>query len=325
MTKHSARRIAAACLFAAGAGLIAWRAQYVAHGNGSDHVIIQRAAQRFLAGQDPYGITGSGQLPMLWWRFFYPLPAVVLGMPFMWLSPQACAMAFVVCSAWFLGFVLTRDGFERVPMVMSIPFLAAAQFAQTGPLILALALLPALRGLAMLKPNIGLAMFAWHPVWRDVIVAGVVFGVSVVIWPAWPGHWLLTVQAQPPHHSPVLIGVGAVCLVSVLRWRLPEARLLLAMSIIPHGLYFYDELPLFLVAQTTRESMVLTAASWLGWLAWNITSPGPNIVDTQPWVVASMYLPALVMVLRRRRQSSLLSPRPALEVHEVPQCDTASR
>ena len=325
MTKHTARRLAAACLFAVVAGVIAWRAQYVAHGNGSDHVILQRAAQRLLAGQDPYGVSGSGQLPILWWRFFYPLPAVVLGMPFMWLSPEACAVAFVVCSAWLLGFALTRDGFERLAMVISVPFLAAAQFAQTGPLILAFALVPVLRGLVMLKPNIGLAVFVWRPSWRDAMVAGVVFGVSVALWPGWPQHWLLTVRAQPPHHSPVLIGVGAICLLSVLRWRLPEARLLLAMAVIPHGLYFYDELPLFLVAQTRRESMVLTASSWLGWLAWNVTSAGPNIVDTQPWVVASIYLPALAMVLGRRSSSSLHSPQPALEVHEVPQSEATGR
>lgn len=39
---------------------------------------------------------------------------------------------------------------------------------------------------------------------------------------------------------------------------LPEARLLLATTIVPHGLYFYDE-PLFRIAQPARESMVLAA------------------------------------------------------------------
>ena len=301
-------RCMVAALFATVAGLVSWRAQYVAHGNGSDHVILQRAAELLLDGQDPYRIAGSSHLPELWWRLFYPLPTVVLGMPFMWLSPEACAVAFVTCSAWLLGFAMTREGFDRIAVVASIPFLASAQFAQTGPIILAFSLLPAMRGLAMLKPNIGIAIFAWRPAWKDVAIAGTVFVASIVLWPQWPQRWLLTIRTQPPHHSPALIGVGAVCLLSILRWRRPEGRLLLAMTIVPHGLYFYDELPLFLIPSTRREVIALAITSWLGWLGWNLTSPGPRIVDTQPWVVASLYVPCLLMVLRRPNEAASAEP-----------------
>jgi hypothetical protein len=301
---HRLGRIAVATLFAVIAGLVSWRAQYVAHGHGSDHVILQRAAQIFLAGGDPYRITRDSQLPTLWWRFFYPLPSIVLGVPFMWLSAEQCAIAFTASSALLLGFAITRDGFDRVALVISVPFLMAAQFAQTGPLILALAMIPATRGLAMLKPNIGLAIFAWRPAWRDIIVAGSLFAVSLLVIPDWPRRWFLTVHNSPAHHSPMTVGVGALGLLSILRWRRPEARLLFAMTLIPHGLYFYDELPLFLIADSRREAMILVFTSWLGWLAWNITSPGPRIVDTQPWVIASLYVPSLVMVIRRPNQGT---------------------
>jgi hypothetical protein len=310
-------RLAVATLFAVVAGSIAWRAQYVAHGNGSDHVILQRAAQVFLHGGDPYGINLGSQLPQLWWRFFYPLPSIVLGFPFMWLSAEQCAVAFVLCSAWLLGFTLTTEGLDRVALITSVPFLAAAQFAQTGPLILALALIPATRSLSMLKPNIGLAIFAWRPAWRDVAITLAIFVVSLVFLPDWPRRWLLTIRTQPPHHAPVFIGVGAVALLAALRWRRPEARLLLAMTLIPHGLYFYDELPLFLVTRTRREVMGLSLASWFGWLAWNITSPGPRIVDTQQWVVVSMYLPAVLIVLRRPNDGPV-PPRLERAIRQLP-------
>lgn len=64
------------------------------------------------------------------------------------------------------------------------PFLAAAQFAQTVPLIHARTLVPTLKDLSMLKPNIGFANFASRQVWRDAFLAGAEFGVSVTIWPA---------------------------------------------------------------------------------------------------------------------------------------------
>ena len=79
------------------------------------------------------------------------------------------------------------------------------------------------------------------------------------------------------------------------------------MTIVPHGLFFYDELPLWLVAETRREALALTGFSWAGWLAWNIASPGPNVVDSATWAVAALYIPALVMVLRRPNEGPMPS------------------
>ena len=46
---HPFKRLAVATFFALLAGLVSWRAQYVAHAGGSDHVILQRAAQIFVS------------------------------------------------------------------------------------------------------------------------------------------------------------------------------------------------------------------------------------------------------------------------------------
>jgi len=300
-----AGRFAVALLFALIAGGVAWHAQYVAHAGGSDHVILQRAAQLFLSGKDPYQLDPTSQVPALFWRFFYPLPSIVLGLPFVWLTPEQAAIGFVVCSSWLFGFAVTRDGYERVPIILSVSFLAAAQFAQSTPLVLALALVPVTRGLAMLKPNIGLAVFAWRPAWRDVGVAAAIFLIPLIFWTDWPRRWLISVRSSPAHHAPALVGIGAFALLAALRWRRPEARLLFAMTVIPHGLYFYDELPLWLIADSRREAIALTVSSWLGWLAWNIASPGPQVVDSSSWSVASIYIPALVMVLRRPNQGAV--------------------
>jgi hypothetical protein len=151
----------------------------------------------------------------------------------------------------------------------------------------------------VLKPNIGVAIFAWRPSWKNVMFAVLIFLVPTLIWPAWPRGWLISVRSSPAHHAPALTGVGALALLSIFRWRRPEGRLLFVMSVVPHGLYFYDELPLWLVAQTHREAMLLVLTSWLGWLAWNIASPGPRVPDSAPWAVAALYLPATLMLLRR--------------------------
>jgi hypothetical protein len=301
------KRAAVAVLFAIVAGAIAWRAQYLLHGLGGDHLVLWRAAHIVLDGGDPYQLIWLMDLPALRTPFNYPLPAVAMGMPFAQLLPPNAAIAFVTCSAALLGFALTRSGFEFIPMLLSVPFFFAAQLAQTSFLILALALIPAAAGLTVMKPNIGLALFLWRPCRRTVFFGAALVLGSVLIVPEWPAEWVQLVRTSPAHHAPGVVGFGAIALLAITRWRRPEARLLVAMTLIPHGLYFYDELPLWLIADSRRQSMVLAFASWLGWLGWVGTSgpTGPRITDSFSWCVLSLYIPCLVFVLRRPNEGRL--------------------
>jgi hypothetical protein len=242
------------------------------------------------------------ELPALHTPFNYPLPAVGMGLPFAWLNQQRAAIAFVACSAGLLGFAITRHDFDRVAILLSVPFVFAAQLSQTSFLILALALLPAAAGLTVMKPNIGLALFLWRARCWTVITGGLLLLGTVVISPKWPLEWLALVRTSPTHSAPVATVIGLLTLLAVLRWRRPEARLLIAMALVPHGLYFYDELPLWLVASSRREALLLTGASWTGWVLWLATSSGPgapHLRDAKPWLVASLYLPCVWLVLRR--------------------------
>jgi len=327
-------RIGVISLFALVAGAVAWRAQYRIHAGGGDHLLIWRATRAVLDGNDPYQVrwsSGNWILPPVNLRFFYPLPAIAFGLPFTWLSPSAAAFWFVFSSATFLGYAITRDGFERVPVLLSVPFLGAVQFSQTSPLIVACALVPATAGLALLKPNIGLALFAWRPSWTAILVAFVLCLASLALRPDWPKEWLALLRDSPAHHAPITVAGGVLVLASLVRWRRPDARLLLAMAVIPHGLYFYDELPLFLVARSRRESMVLVVSSWVGLLGWMATSAGFELRDMASWVVWSLYVPATAMVLLRAddsgKQSDVFRRRAATQpadIHGVARVPTSA-
>ena len=70
---------------------------------------------------------------------------------------------------------------------------------------------------------------------------------------------------------------GSFLWLSVLRWRQPEARLLLAMGAVPQLLFFADQLTLFLVARNRREAVLFTAAGAVVgsiWVASSDSSPG---------------------------------------------------
>lgn len=264
--------------------------------------MIWRATHIVLDGGDPYRLMWWMDLPALHTPFNYPLPAVGMGLPFVWFRQQNAAIAFVIFSAGLLGFAITRDNLDRAPLLLSVPFMFAAQLSQTSFLILALALIPAAAGLTAMKPNIGLALFAWRPSWWTVITGGALLVGTVVISPQWLLEWLWFIRRSPTHSAPIATGVGLLALLAVLRWRRPEARLLVLMALVPHGVYFYDELPLWLVASSRREALLLSAMSWVGWVLWLATSHGPgapHLRDAKPWLVASLYLPCLWLVLRR--------------------------
>jgi hypothetical protein len=173
--------------------------------------------------------------------------------------------------------------------------------------MLALALLPGAAGLTVMKPNVGLALFAWRPAWRTVVVGSALIIGTVAVAPDWIPRWLHLVRTSPTHRAPLFVGVGAVCLLALLRWRRPEARLLAAMTLIPHGLYFYDELPLWLIARSRRDALVLSGASWVSWVVWIITSDGPHLRDVGPWLVLFLYLPCLALVLSRPNEGPMPS------------------
>jgi hypothetical protein len=298
----AAGRLRTRLLLAAGTGVfggaLAAHTQIMNGPYGGDFRVVWVAARSILHGADPYGFSATGTVPDLAQRFFYPLPAALFGVPFAWLAPAIAAVCFAAASATFLMFAMTRDGFARVPFVLGIPFILASKISQTTPLITALALTPALAGLSLLKPNLGAAFLArsWRP--GAVLACGALCVAAFIAFPDWPALWLATVRSSTVHEAPFRTSVGALGALSILRWRRPEARLLLVMTLIPHGLAFYDEIPLWLVANSRREAMMLSLFSWLGCLAW-LTLGDARFMHSGPWSTTFLYLPATAMVLRR--------------------------
>jgi len=280
-----------AAVFAIVGGLVAFRAQFLLHAHGADQVALYTAAHRLWQGANPY-------LPILdsEHTLYYPLPAVWVATLFAWMPPELSALVFVVVSAGLLGVALTRPDWRYAPLVLSMPFLTGAQFAQTAMLATALGVLAP--GLAFIKPNLGTALFAWRPARRTVIVAGIMFALSIAVWPAWPRDWITVARASPVHVAPWQMGIGAIGLVGLIAWREPAGRLLAAMTFIPQAPFFYDQLPLVLVADTRREVMTYTAATWCGWVGWMLWTDG-SISALRPYAVGSCYIGAATIVLWR--------------------------
>lgn len=303
------RRLLVAIACGALGGGLAWRGFHT--GAISDFTHLWFAARAMLGGQDPYAVIGPGRafewpLPLL-----YPLPAVLAAMPFAPFAAHAADIAFAGISALLFAYALTRNGYARLPAILSFSFFFAATISQWSPLLVAAALIPALGFLLVVKPTIGAALFLYRPRWR-VVGAGLVFLLaSLALRPGWPVEWLHAIRAATHETAPIARWGGPLVLLALLRWRRSEARLVVAMACIPHTTLLYDALPLFLVPGTWMESLILAALTWVARTISAGRGPYPTLAAhtaaSASMAVWLLYLPCVIMVLRRPNEGSDLA------------------
>jgi hypothetical protein len=283
---------------------------FYAHANPgfvSDFDQVWAGAQALWRGQNPYLVVGPGRQFHWHWPLYYPMPALVLVAPLGLLPVVAARMVFAGLSAALLAFAITRDGFARWPLFISIPFMVNVELVQWSNLLTAAMLLPVLGGIAAAKPNIGLGMIAFanraRSIWAMGLGVAVLLAVSFLVLPSWLGFWLENAR-NAPHVTPLVLRPGGPLMVAALvRWRRPEARLLAALACTPLTPTFYDPTMLYLVTRTFREALILTVATFVLFFVVVFSGPirtatqwGNIVATTSIWV---LYLPCLIMVLRR--------------------------
>lgn len=285
----------------------------------TDFDILYHAAVHFLRGENPYPITHQWS----YYPLYYPFPAVILAVPFtvLPLEPARAAFDIVVGSAF--AYALWRyRGPHGLLAVASGAYLFAMRNGQLTPLLVAASLIPGLSFLLVLKPNSGLALWAWRPRRTTVIGVLVFLAISMVMLPSWPLDWWRGLQVRNEHLLPPLFRpFGFLLLLAGLRWRTPEGRLLLALTVIPQNVLPYELIPLVLIPSNAVEMGIFIVGSWITLFfagrAWGIpdfTVPGLNAASW-PAMLLAVYLPMLYLVLKRPigAKSPPVSPSPSFE------------
>jgi hypothetical protein len=285
-------------------------------GTPSDLHQVLFASRAMWHGADPYALIGPGRQFDLGFPFLYPLSAALIVSPLAPLPFQVARVLFAALSSGALAYLVARRKPEGLALFWSAPFLTAVSNGQWSVLALAGTLSAPLGALALAaKPSIGAAMLAASPTRRHAVIAvggaALLALVCLAFLPTWPLEWRTALASARHLRAPITMFGGPLVALALLRWRCPEARLLLVLACVPHTVAWYDELLLFAVPATRREALWLTLSMFVGALV--IILFVPREAPDQ-WaranaiaLVWSGYLPCLWMVLRRRNGAPMVA------------------
>jgi hypothetical protein len=275
------------------AGLYAWMPD-----RASDFDLLYQMAARLMAGEDPYGLP-TRTLP-------YPLPAVLLAVPFTIIPLGLARPIFDVLVGWAFAYALWKyRGPYAVLALGSGAYVFAVLSGQTTPLMVAASLIPALGFLLAVKPNTSAALWTARPSWIAVFGVLAFVALSLALLPSWPRDWW---SALPPDTSilvpPILRPFGYVLLVAALRWRSPEGRLILAIPFIPQTTLPYELVSLALIPANRLEMGIYLVGTWVVVVVADQMQLGQGIGEWMatgwPVTLCAVYLPMLYLVLRRQ-------------------------
>ena len=270
----------------------------------SDFGAVWFGARSLVHGVNPYPLVGPG-LQFDWaFRLNYPATAFVAAIPFSILSEDSAANLFIFLSTFLLAYGIHGHRPHLVWMLPSAAFVVAARAAQWSPLLAACYIIPSFGVILAAKPSTGLAVAVsgWAP-FKYAVSGAVVLGLlSLLLCPSWPAQWFSVIGHSWEFSPPVTRPAGFLMVLAALKWRTPEGRFLLALSLVPQTSSWYEGLLPMLVAKTKPEAQILSMTSSVGYLLLiplAISTGNVSSAVVGSMMVAFCYLPALIVVLRR--------------------------
>ncbi|MEP7226619.1 MAG: hypothetical protein ABI785_04605 [Gemmatimonadales bacterium] len=263
----------------------------------TDFDLLYSAATQLLRGENPYRIATQ-------W-FPYPLPAALLAVPFTAIPLELARPIFDVLVGWAFVYALWRHrGPFALFAVLSGAYLFAMWNGQTTPLMVAASLVPALGFLLAVKPNTSAPLWVARPSQMAFWGMGAFVILSLWVLPSWPREWWAALQQDATQAlPPILRPFGLILLFAVLRWRLPEGRLLLAIAFIPQNILPHELVSLAIIPASLFEMGMFVGGSWIAVAVAERMHLSHSIAEwtaaSWPATLGAGYLPMLYLVLRR--------------------------
>ena len=203
---------------------------------------------------------------------------------------------------------MTRQGLHLLPLLVTEAFVSACRLGQWSMILTASLFIPILGVLSVVKPQASLPVLLANESRRIYLIAlagaAVLLVMSFLLQPAWVASWIHNVRNASPLDARVTSAAGVLILLVLVRWRRPEAWLIASLACMPQSVGWYGTLPLLTVPRSIGESLILAATSGLGAYVGGFVMPQETSLDgifrwTGELIVVTVYLPAVIMVLRR--------------------------
>jgi len=281
---------------------IIWRPNFI---SDFDQAVV--GIRVLLQGGNPYEHIGPGRAWDYLWPLYYPAPALVLAAPFAVFPILIGRALFIAFGMGVFTWALLKRAPHCWPMLLSYPAMSAVDLIQWAPWMAAALTLPWLGIFAAAKPNTGIAVVVGQRRIRDtLLVAGLgaaVTVISLVIRPSWPLDWWRIIR-DGTHPPMIARPFGFVLLLAAIRWRRPEARTLLALSVLPTTAGPPEGLLFATVARTRKEALMLALVSHAMLPVAISASHFRTFLELSNrnaiGVLAFIYIPALVVLLLTR-------------------------
>jgi hypothetical protein len=248
----------------------------------------------------------------------YPLPAVIVIVPFSFLPRSAARTAFAfVSSVCFAYLVLAR--WWLFPILLSAAFRSSVSLVQIAPFVACATMAPAFGWVLAVKPNAGIPVGVALRRRRDAIgflAPALALGlVSLALRPEWPWEWRDSLGTATNLGAPVLRPFGFLLLLAIVRWRQPAARWLVATALLPGTPAIHNTLPLLTLLPTTfREALVFSLLSHVAdlgsyWLARGTTGIDALSAASSTALLWGLYIPAVGWLLLRKSNDAAPNER----------------
>lgn len=286
-------------------------------GRPRDFGQVWYAARALLDGVDPYPLIGPG-LAYDWpWPLLYPLPAAIVATPFAPFSEPVASALFIAVGGALFAWALMAHGYGPLFGFFSIAVREASAAGQWSLLLASAFVIPWVSTILVVKPTIGLVMLVARPRWRTIAGGMVLLTLAFLLQPTWLAEWRDAIirngvlwGSDRPYRVIATVPGGVLALVALLRWRRPEARLVAALACVPITLTSYEMVPLHLVPRTFWQSAALVGLSFAHHELTRALTPVPwthagMTAVAGPLLVALLFLPATLMVLRRPNEGTV--------------------
>lgn len=285
--------------------------------SATDFDLVWFGARLLREGRDPYLLIGPHSFFYWDFPFLYPVPSLLVAMPFSFLAVRSAALAFVFVGSTLLGYGATRDGWHLLPMFASSAFVDCALAAQWSPLLIAGFFIPWLGAIACAKPQLGLAVLAGSRSLSSLVAASaggvILLAISFALLPNWLREWVGMLGTADHMKAALFQPFGFLIALVLLRWRLAESWAVLVVATLPQTLMWYSVLILLALPRTYREACVISLVSSVGYfLVHLIAENRPPVQPTGDilWAVliCTTFLPTVASILRHPNVEAEASP-----------------